>query len=168
MILSYGPKVPAVEDSAFVADNATLVGDVSVGKDSGVWFGAVLRADHGPITVGEGTSVQDNATIHMAPGRAVVLGDHVTVGHNAVIHGATVENNVIVGMNATILDGAVVGHHSIIGAGALIRENDVIPPYSVCVGVPARVIRTMTPQQAEQTERNALEYVRLAREYKRK
>ncbi len=166
MILSYRSHTPAVHETAFVAENASVIGNVTLGKESGVWFGAVLRGDHEAIVIGERSNVQDNATLHMAPGRTLTVGKNVTIGHNAVVHGATVKDNVLIGMQACVLDGAVIGENSIIGAGALVKENEVIPPFSLCVGVPARVVRTLTPEAAQKILDNAEEYVGLAAEYK--
>ena len=117
MIITYQGKTPSVDPTAFIAPNATLIGDVTIGPDASVWFGAVLRGDNEPIVVGRGSNVQDNATLHCDPGHPLTIGEDVTIGHNAVVHGCTVGNGVLVGMGAVVLDEAVLGDWSIVGAG---------------------------------------------------
>ena len=145
MMLSFGGKMPRDEGAVFVAANATVLGDVTLGRGVNIWYGAVLRADEGALILGENSNVQDNAVLHCDPGGQVVLGKNVTVGHSAIVHGCTVGDNSLVGMHATILNHAVVGRNCIIGAGALVPEGMVIPDNSVAVGVPARVIKTSWP-----------------------
>lgn len=159
MIVTYKGSTPAVDESVFVADNATLIGDVAVGEDSSVWFGAVLRGDNEPIRVGRRTSVQDNATLHCDPGHPLTIGDDVTVGHNAVVHGCTVKDGALIGMGAVVLDDAVVGEYSIVGAGAVVTAGTVIPPYSLALGLPAKVVRTDVTAQKDKNLQNAAGYV---------
>ncbi len=166
MIVTYKGKTPEVDGSAFVAENATLIGDVTVGEDSSVWFGAVLRGDNEPIRVGKRTSVQDNATLHCDPGHPLTIGDDVTVGHNAVVHGCTVENGALIGMGAVVLDDAVVGEYSIVGAGAVVTARTVIPPCSLVLGTPARVVRTGQDGQKQSNLKNAAGYVARKNAYK--
>lgn len=165
MILQYNGKTPKVDESCFVAENATLIGDVTIGADSSVWFGTVIRADNSAVTVGERSSIQDNVTVHCEPSTPVSIGDDVTVGHNAVIHGCTVGNGVLIGMGSVVLDGAVVGDYSIVGAGAVVPQGMQIPPYSLVVGVPAKVIKTDRFAQKEATLHNAQVYVGLKKAY---
>lgn len=165
MILSYHGHTPRLEDASFVAENAAVIGDVSVGKNVNIWYGAVIRGDEGHIEIGEGTNVQDNVTLHLTPGYPLTVGKGVSIGHNAVVHGATVGDHVLIGMQACVLNGAVIGDHSIVAAGALVKEREVIPPYSLCVGVPARVVRTLSPEQAKAITENAETYMKLAEEY---
>ena len=167
MLIPYREHAPAIDPTAFVADNATVAGRVTVGKNSSVWFGAVLRGDLQPITVGENSNVQDNAVVHVGANTPAVIGDNVTVGHGAIIHGATIGNNVLVGMGATVLDGAVIGDNCIIGAGALVTSKTEIPANSLVLGMPAEVKKPLTPQQIMGNRMNALEYVRLAKDFKR-
>lgn len=167
MILPYLEHVPAVDETAFVADNATVAGKVTLGKNASVWFGAVLRGDLQPITVGDNSNVQDNAVIHVGANTPAVIGDNVTIGHGAIVHGAAIGNNVLVGMGATVLDGAVVGDNSIIGAGALVTAKTVVPPNSMVLGMPAKVVKELTPAQVMGNRMNALEYVRLAKDFKK-
>ncbi len=156
-------KSPKAQQAAFVAPNATLAGEVVLQTGSSVWYGAVLRADTGRITVGENTNVQDNAVLHTGPGLDVTLGRGVSVGHSAVVHGCTVGDNCLVGMHATILNGAVIGAGSLIAAGALVPENAVIPAGSLVVGVPGRVLRPVSPAQTAAILDNEKEYTALAK-----
>ena len=165
MILSFGGKTPRDEGAVFVAANATVLGDVTLSKGSSVWYGAVLRADEGTLTLGENCNVQDNAVLHCDPGGSVVLGKNVTVGHSALVHHCTVGDNSLIGMHATLLNGCVVGRNCIIGAGALVPEGMVIPDNSVAVGVPARVIKTIRDDQLAQNIHNADLYVKLGKEH---
>ena len=159
MFLSFCGKVPQDEGSAFVAPNATVQGDVVLKPGSSVWYGAVLRGDDGTLTIGENSNVQDNAVLHCDAGGAVTLGKNVTVGHSALVHGCTVGDGSLIGMHATLLNHCVVGRNCIIGAGALVPEGMVIPDNSVAVGIPARVIKTLSPEQAAHNAENAAHYV---------
>ena len=165
MILSFGGKMPCDEGAVFVADNATLQGDVVLKPGSTVWYGAVIRGDNGKLTVGENTNIQDNAVLHCDIGGKVELGKNVTVGHCALVHGCTVGDDSLIGMHATLLNHSVVGKRCIIGAGALVPEGMVIPDDSVAVGVPARVIKKISPAQLESNRANAAHYVQAGREH---
>ena len=164
MIMTLRGKTPQISPSAFVAETAALIGDVAVGKDSSVWFGAVIRGDNSPITVGEGTSIQDNAVLHTEPGHPLRVGNNVTVGHGAVVHCSAVGDNTLVGMGAILLDGAVIGKNCIIGAGAVVKENAVVPDGTMMVGVPAKAVRELAPEQIAFLERQS-PYVALSKEY---
>jgi len=157
-------KTPQVAADAFVAENAALIGDVTVGSESSVWYGAVIRGDNAPITVGNGSSIQDNATLHCEPGHPMHIGNNVTVGHNAIVHCTAVGDHTLVGMGARLLDGAVIGSHCIIGAGAVVKENAVVPDGTMMVGVPAKAIRELSPEQKAAMEQPS-HYVELAKEY---
>ena len=159
MMIPFRGKTPQDCGAAFVAPNATVLGDVVLEKGSSVWYGAVLRGDDGTLTLGENTNVQDNAVLHCDPGGAVTLGKNVTVGHSALVHGCTVGDGSLIGMHATLLNHCVIGRNCIIGAGALVPEGVVIPDGSVAVGVPARVIKPVTEAQIEANLRNAAHYV---------
>ena len=165
MIASFGGKTPHDDGAAFVAANATVLGDVVLGKDSSVWYGAVLRGDEDALYLDEGCNVQDNAVVHCDAGFPVHLGKNVTVGHCALVHGCTVGDDSLIGMHATLLNGCVVGRRCIIGAGALVPEGMHIPDDSVAVGVPARIIKTITPAQLEMNRSNAALYVELGRQH---
>lgn len=162
---AYLHVAPRVSPDAFVAPGAVVVGDVSLAEGASVWFCAVLRADIAPIKVGRYSNVQDGSVVHVEDGNPAVIGDHVTIGHSAVIHGATIEDDVLIGMNATVLTGATVGKGSVVGAGALVTENAVIPPNSLALGIPARVVRDLGPESAERNHRHAEGYAALAREH---
>lgn len=152
-----------VPESAFVHPSAVIIGEVSIGNFSSVWPCAVIRADFNSVRIGEYTSIQDNCVIHPTPVNPVEVGSFVTVGHGAVLHGCRIEDEVLVGMNATVLDGAVVGRGSIIGAHALVRENTIVPPNSLVLGVPGRVIEGKGNQ--ELNKKNALLYYELAKKH---
>ena len=166
MIDSFLGRTPCLGDPVFVADTAAVVGNVTLGDGASVWFGASLRGDVHWIEVGPGSNVQDNATVHVSRGtHPCRIGADVTVGHNAVVHGCTVEDGVLVGMGAVVLDGAVIGSGSLVGAGALVAGGTVVPARSLVVGLPARVVRTLTDEEVERNRANAVHYVRLSRMY---
>ena len=164
MILTLNGATPQVSPEAFVAENATLIGSVTVGRDSSVWFGAVIRGDVSPITVGEGTSIQDNCVLHTEKGHPLTIGSNVTVGHGAIVHCSAVGDNTMVGMGAVLLDGAVIGRNCIIGAGAVVKEHAVVPDGTMMVGVPARPVRELAPEQIAFLEQTS-PYVALSKEY---
>ena len=149
----------------YVAPNATVIGDVTLTAKVSIWFGAVVRADKDRIVIGEGSNIQDNCVVHTSAGHPVIIGSHVSVGHGAVLHGCTLSDRVLVGMGAIILNGAVIGENSVIGAGAVVTEGMAVPPLSVVVGVPGRVIKQVTEEQKQHIVRNAASYVELAAEY---
>lgn len=165
MIKSFKNLTPVIHPSCFVAENSTIIGNVKLEEDCSVWFGAVIRGDAVSITIGSGSNIQDNVTIHGDKGFNVTIGKDVTIGHNAIVHGACIEDNVLVGMGSIIMNGAKIGKNSIVGAGALITENHVIPDNSLVVGVPGKVIRTLTPEYVEKIKMNASHYVELSKEY---
>lgn len=167
MTASFGGKLPRTERALFVADNAMILGDVTLEKGVTVWYGAVLRGDEDALTLGENTNVQDNAVIHCDTGHPVVLGRNVTVGHCALVHGCTVGDDTLIGMHATLLNGCVVGKNCLIGAGALVPEGMVLPDGSVAVGVPARIIKTITPEQLAENRANAALYLELGAQHAR-
>lgn len=155
-----------IDESVFIADGAKVIGDVEMGKDSSVWYNAVIRADSASVKIGESSNVQDNAVIHTSKGSGVQIGDNVTIGHGAIVHGCTVRNNVMIGMGAIVLDGAVIEENSIIGAGALVTQGKVIPAGSLAFGNPAKVVRQLTEQEIHSIGVNADSYVNKAKEYK--
>lgn len=145
MLLSYRDKTPRLGERCFIADNAAVVGEVVVGDDCSVWFGAAVRADFEAITIGDRTNIQDNVTVHNDFGKPVHIGSDVSIGHNAVVHSCTVEDGALIGMGAVVLDNAVVGAGSIVAAGAVVTKGTVIPPHSLVMGVPAKVVRELEP-----------------------
>lgn len=167
MLQHFEGKTPKIASAAFVADSATLLGSVTLAAGSSVWYGAVLRADAGTITVGEGSNVQDCAVLHTEVGGAVVLGRNVTVGHSAVVHGCTVGDGSLIGMHATLLNHCVVGKGCIIGAGALVPEGMVIPDGMLAVGVPARILRPVSDAQRQNALDNAAHYIGQAHRHAR-
>lgn len=159
-------KEVKIDESAFVTKNATVLGDVTIGKDVSIWFSAVLRGDINSIVIEDGSNVQDNATVHVDKEYGVKIGKNVSVGHNAIIHGCTIEDDVLIGMGAIILNGAHIGKNTIIGAGALVTEGKTIPEGSLVVGSPAKVIREISPEQLEGLKENARNYVHEGKEFK--
>jgi len=158
MEISLGDKTPQVAQGAWIAPNATLVGSVVIHEGASIWYGAVLRADNEPITIGARSNVQDNCAFHVDKGKPVALGEGVSVGHGAIIHGATVEDNVLIGMGAIIMNGAVIGTESLIAAGALISAGVVIPPRSLVAGVPGKVRRELSDEEVATIYTNARIY----------
>jgi carbonic anhydrase/acetyltransferase-like protein (isoleucine patch superfamily) len=166
LVRGFRGKRPRIDPSAFVADNATIIGDVEIGARSSIWFGAVLRGDVFHIRVGEDTSIQDNSVLHVTHGRyATLVGSRVTVGHGVTLHGCTVGNSCIIGMGAILLDQAEVGDQCIVGAGALVTSGTRIPPGHLAVGSPARVKRELTDEELAWLDASAAHYVQLARDY---
>ena len=157
-----------IDNSVFIADGAKIIGDVEIGKNSSVWFNAVIRADSDKVKIGENSNVQDNAVIHTSEGFGVQIGDNVTIGHGAIIHGCTVKDNVMIGMGAIVLNGAVIGENSIIGAGALITQGKVIPSGSLAFGNPCKIVRQLTDEEISSISRNAKSYVKEAEKYNTK
>lgn len=152
--------------TAWVAPTATVCGDVTLGAQANVWYSAVLRADQEQITIGKGSNIQDNAVVHGDAGNDVTVGDYVTVGHGAILHGCTVEDSCLIGMNAVVLDHAVVGEGSIVGAGAVVSSGMIIPPMSLVVGIPAKVKKNLTKEDVAANVENAMEYLALTEQAK--
>lgn len=155
-----------IHQDTFVAPTAAVVGDVTLGAGSSVWYHAVLRGDMAPITIGDNSNIQDGCLLHVAESFPLQIGNYVTTGHGAILHGCTIEDGVLIGMGAIVLDGAVIGEGSIIGAGALIPEGKVIPPRSLVVGVPGKVIRELDEDKAAELIVHAEKYVQLWRSEK--
>ncbi|MBI5043608.1 MAG: gamma carbonic anhydrase family protein [Nitrospirae bacterium] len=155
-----------IDPSAFVARNATVIGSVTIGKDASVWFGAVVRGDMAEIIIGDESNVQDNAVVHVDFGKPSLIGNGVTVGHGAIIHGAVVKDNVLIGMGSILLNGAVIGENSVIGAGTVVTEGFEVPPNSLVIGVPGKIIRQLKQEEIERIKDAARVYVEYAREYK--
>ncbi len=156
---------PSIDPTAWVAPSADLIGNVRLGPRASVWFGAVIRADNTPIVLGEETNFQDGAIGHSDPGAPLTLGARVTVGHQAILHGCTVEDEALIGMGARILNGAVIGQQCIVGAGALVTEGKIFEPRSLIVGSPARAIRSLTDEQVALLRLSAMHYAEKAAHY---
>ena len=166
MIAAYSGRTPRVPASAFVAPTAVLVGDVVLGESASVWYGAVLRGDVGPIRVGSRTNIQDLCVLHTTRGRSGLrVGDEVTIGHRAILHGATIEDRCLIGMGAILLDDCVVGEESLIAAGSVVLEGRIIPPRSFVAGAPAAVRGPIPPELHARLRESAEGYVRLALEH---
>jgi carbonic anhydrase/acetyltransferase-like protein (isoleucine patch superfamily) len=152
-------------EGVFIAPTATVIGNVTIAPGSSVWFGAVIRSDMALIQIGRNTSVQDNAVIHVREGIETRIGDQVTMGHGAIVHGAQIEDTVLIGIGAIVLDRARVGESSIVGAGAVVTEGTQIPRRSLVLGVPGKVVKEVTPEQIQWIEANAKSYTELAQRY---
>lgn len=167
-ITPFGSATPAVDSTAFVAPDAWVIGNVSVGARTSIFFNAVLRGDIEAITVGSGTNIQEHCLVHTSHGMdPVTIGDNVTIGHRAIIHGCTVGSLSLIGMGATILDNARIGERSIIGAHSLVVKGMVIPPQSLVMGTPAKVIRALTDNEIQSLAASAESYQRLGAQYAR-
>ncbi|MEV6051838.1 gamma carbonic anhydrase family protein [Streptomyces sp. NPDC052107] len=166
LIVGIGDKEPQVDPEAFVAPTASVIGDVTLHAGASVWYGAVVRGDVEKITVGAQANVQDNVTLHADPGFPVSVGERVSIGHNAVVHGATVEDDCLIGMGATVLNGAVIGAGSLVAAQALVPQGMVVPPGSLVAGVPAKVRRELTEEERQGVTLNGTVYAELAKTHK--
>lgn len=166
MIIPYKGKSPSIHESVFVAPGAYIIGDVSIGKGSTVWFNAVLRGDDGPIKIGENCSIQDNSTIHLYEGFPVEIEDEVTIGHNVILHGCKIGKRSIIGMGSTLLDQVEVGEECIIGANTLLAGGIKIPSRSLVLGSPGKVVRELTEKDLEMLQMSADHYVQKGQEFK--
>ncbi|MEH7483917.1 gamma carbonic anhydrase family protein [Neobacillus drentensis] len=166
MFIPYKGISPDIHESVFVAPGAYLIGDVRIGKDSSVWFNAVLRGDDGPIIIGERCSIQDNSTIHLFEGFPVEIADDVTIGHNVILHGCKVGNRCIIGMGSTLLDNVEVGEDCIIGANTLLSGGIKIPPRSLVLGSPGRVVREITQKDLDLLQMSSEHYVQRGKEFR--
>ncbi|OAA83430.1 gamma carbonic anhydrase family protein [Clostridium ljungdahlii] len=165
MIRKFERYIPDIDKSCFVVDNAEVIGKVKLCKNVNIWFGAVLRGDVSNIYVGKGSNIQDNCTVHTGEKSPAEIGEYVTVGHNAVIHGAKIGDNSLIGMGSIILDNAEIGSESIIGAGSLVTKNKKIPSGVLCMGSPAKVIRKLTLEEKKSLRRSAEDYIERAKNY---
>ena len=156
-----------ISETVYLADGVKVIGDVTIGKNSSVWFNAVIRGDSNTIEIGENTNVQDNAVLHTSHSNGLIIGDNVTIGHGAIVHGCRIGNNVLIGMGAIVLDGVVIEDNCIIGAGALVTQNKVISEGSLCFGNPGKVMRQITEEEKNSILENAKEYVQEASMYQK-
>lgn len=161
-ILPLEDRNPVLGEDAWVAPGATVVGDVRLGDRASVWYGAVLRGDTDPITVGARTNIQDGSVLHADPGFPTTVGEGCVVGHRAILHGCTIADGCLIGMNATVLNGAMIGEGSVVGAGAVIPEGREFPPRSLILGLPAKQTGEVSDEQLRDIERGAREYVERA------
>ena len=154
------------KDSIVICPGAQVFGDVDLGENVSVWHGAVIRGDTDSITIGDNSNVQDNCVVHCTRGFPVVIGKNVSVGHGAVVHGCRLDDNVLIGMNATVLNGAHISKNCIVGAGAVVSEGKEFPEGSLILGVPAKVVKQLSPEQIQLIQDNADNYVKLSKQYK--
>lgn len=152
--------------SSLIFPGAVVVGDVTLGENCSVWFNAVIRADEAPITIGDGTNIQDNATLHVSEDNPLTVGKNVTIGHGAILHSCTVEDGALIGMGAVVLDGAVIGQDAMVAAGALVTPRTVIPAGTLAVGSPAKVKRELTPEEIAANRRNSEGYAARKEKYR--
>jgi carbonic anhydrase/acetyltransferase-like protein (isoleucine patch superfamily) len=172
MIRSFKGKTPQIEASAFIAEGAVVIGDVTIGKEASIWYNCVVRGDVNFITIGERSNIQDLSMLHVThkknqddPGAPLVIGNDVTVGHSVTLHGCTIEDGAFIGMQAMIMDHAVIGKGALVGARALVTEGTVIPPATLWVGAPAKYKRDLTPDEIAWLGRSSGNYVRYSRDY---
>lgn len=165
MLHKYRDHLPQVGRDVFIAPGADVIGDVTIGDRVNIWYGVVIRGDMAPITIGEGSNIQDLSMVHVDFNKPTDIGKNVTIGHSAIIHACTIGDNTLIGMGATILDGAKIGKHVIIGANSLVSQNKEIPDNSLVFGSPAKVIRTLSDEEIEFLDHHAITYQELAKEY---
>lgn len=166
MIRDLDDKRPKIHNSAFVAETATVIGDVNIGEGTSIWYGTVLRGDIENIRVGKFSNIQDNSVVHTETNIPTIIGDYTVIGHNAIIHGCAVGDNCLIGMGAIVLNNAVIGDNSIIGAGSIVTEGKIIPPNSLVIGIPGKIVRQVTQEEIESIRNNALRYNKLSQKYK--
>jgi len=161
-------KSPQIHETAYVAEGAQVIGDVILKADSSIWYNTVCRADINQIVIGERTNIQDNSVIHLENDQGVLVENDVTVGHNAIIHGCSIADGALIGMGAIIMNGAVIGKGAVIGAGAVVKEDMVIPDFSLVVGVPGKIVKTLSPETYDKNVKWAAKYVKLANIHRNK
>ncbi|SFA85311.1 gamma carbonic anhydrase family protein [Clostridium frigidicarnis] len=167
MIMGFKNTKPQIHESCFIAPTADIIGDVILEEDVNIWFGTVIRADGNAIKIGKNTNIQDNSVVHIAGENIdTIIGENVTVGHNAIVHGCVVGDNCLIGMGAIILNRADIGNNTIIGAGSLVTEGKKIPSGVLCLGSPAKVIRNLTEEEIDGLKKHAQGYVDLSKDYK--
>ena len=166
MIYSYKDKSPVIHPSAFVADYATITGDVTIGAESTIWFNAVIRGDVSPVIIGNKVSIQDLSCLHQSPNRPLIIEDEVTIGHQVTLHSCIIRKNALVGICSIILDGAEIGEGAFIGAGSLVPPGKKIPPNMLALGSPAKVVREVTDEDRKDMARIVKEYVEKGQVYK--
>lgn len=159
-------KVPSIDESAYVAVEATIIGSVTLEANSSVWANVVIRGDNEPISIGKGSNVQEGAVLHVDPGFPLIVGENVTVGHQAMLHGCSVGAGSLVGMQAILLNGSVIGRNCLVAAGAVVTEGKTFPDNSLILGAPAKVVRELTAEQIESMHRNTAHYVKNASHFK--
>lgn len=165
-IYPYKDKLPDINHTVYIADNATITGDVKIGSYSSIWFNCSIRGDVAPTVIGEKVNIQDNSVLHQSPGKPLIIEDEVTVGHQVILHSCIIRKKALIGMGSIILDGAEIGEGAFIGAGSLVPQGKKIPPHTLAFGRPAKVIRQITDDDRQDMERIVQEYVEKAQFYK--
>ncbi|WP_438445624.1 gamma carbonic anhydrase family protein [Gorillibacterium sp. sgz5001074] len=166
MWIPYQGKLPQVDETAFIADGVKLIGDVIIQAEASVWFNSVLRGDLAPVIIGKRTNIQDGSIGHVNEGQPLIVEDEVSVGHGAIIHGCRIGKGTLIAMGAIILNGAEIGEYALVGAGSLVAEKHKIPPYTLALGTPAKVVRELTEADLERMRRTTESYILRGREYK--
>ncbi|MFU1768126.1 gamma carbonic anhydrase family protein [Mammaliicoccus sciuri] len=166
MIKSFKGQKPQIDQSCYIADNATLIGDITIGPKSSVWFNSVIRGDVAPTIIGEGVNIQDLCCLHQSPNQPLIIEDFVTVGHKVTLHSSIIRKHALIGMDSTILDGAEIGEYAFIGAGSLVPSGKKIPPHTLAFGRPAKVIRELTEDDYNELKRINASYIEKAEIYK--
>ncbi|MFT4414909.1 gamma carbonic anhydrase family protein [Fredinandcohnia humi] len=166
MIYPYKEKYPEIAQSVFIADYATVTGDVKIDEDSSIWFNTVIRGDVAPTIIGKRVNIQDNSILHQSPNNPLIIEDDVTVGHQVILHSSVIRKNALIGMGSIVLDGAEIGEGAFIGAGSLVPQGKKIPPYTLAFGRPAKVIRELNEEDKKDMERIRREYVEKGQYYK--
>ena len=164
MIYSFNDKEPIIGSDCFIAPSADVIGDVVLGEGTSVWYGAVIRGDDGPIRIGSGSNVQDNAVLHLTKAQDLVIGDNVTIGHGAILHACTIEDGCLIGMGSIVLDGAHIGSDSLVAAGSLVSPNKTFPPRSLIMGSPAKAVRSLSDEDLLAIKTNTAEYLALGKD----
>ncbi len=165
MIMKFKEFYPKIDQRAWIAPSADIIGDVEIGENSSIWFGCVLRADVNSIKIGKNTNVQDLAMIHTDTHTKTILGDNVTIGHKVMLHGCIIEDNSLIGMSATILDNVIIGEGSIVGANSLITQGKKFPPKSLIMGSPAKIVKQLTQEDIDGLIKHAKAYVEFKNDY---
>lgn len=165
MLVPFQGRVPEVHSTVYMAPGSQIVGDVRIGAQSSIWFNAVLRGDLAPVVIGERCNIQDNVVGHVNSGQPLVIEDDVSVGHSAIVHGCTIRRGALIGMGAVVLNGAEIGEYALIGAGSVVTENTVIPPRTLALGSPARVVRELDEQDLMRLSKTTSSYVEKGRQY---
>lgn len=166
MLYEYNNIKPKVDDSSFIAPGAKIIGEVKLKGKSSIWYNSVLRADINKIILGKGTNIQENSALHVDTNAPLIIGENVTVGHHATVHGCTIKDNCLIGMGAIILNNAVINENSLLAAGSLVTENKEFPPGSLIMGSPAKVVRELTEEEINDIKKSAEHYIKLAEKHK--
>ncbi len=166
MILNFEGKKPIINEKAFVAKNANIIGEVIIGEYVSIWYNVVLRGDIASIVIGKNTNIQDGSVVHCDMGVSTIIGSNVTVGHNVVLHACKIGDGSLIGIGAIVLDKAEVGEGAIVGAGAIVTPRTKIPPYTMALGIPAKVVRNLTKEEVEDLKKHTWGYVELMKKYK--